>query len=137
MSVDGSALAAAARALVGTRFRLYGRDPTTGLDCVGLFTAAMAAAGRPVAIPACYALRNCDLSQPLSFAAKAGLGETAGPICTGDVLLARMGPAQAHLLVALSANGFVHAHAGLRRIVETPGPFAHPLIRHWRLVLHN
>ena len=42
---SGAAIAAAARALVGVPFRLQGRDPVLGLDCVGLVGAAMRAAG--------------------------------------------------------------------------------------------
>ncbi len=34
-------LAAAALNLIGTPFRLHGRDPATGLDCVGLVAEAM------------------------------------------------------------------------------------------------
>ena len=43
---SGAAIAAAARALVGVPFRLQGRDPALGLDCVGLVGAAMRAAAR-------------------------------------------------------------------------------------------
>jgi cell wall-associated NlpC family hydrolase len=39
-------LATAAETLVGSRFRLHGRDPETGLDCVGVVAAAMAAIGQ-------------------------------------------------------------------------------------------
>ena len=38
---SGAAIAAAARALVGVPFRLQGRDPALGLDCVGLVGAAL------------------------------------------------------------------------------------------------
>ena len=33
--MSAQALAEAAAALVGSRFRLHGRDPATGLDCIG------------------------------------------------------------------------------------------------------
>lgn len=39
---------------------------------------------------------------------------------TGDLLLLAPGADQLHLAV-LTERGFVHAHAGLRRVVETPG----------------
>jgi hypothetical protein len=38
---------------------------------------------------------------------------------------------QVHFAI-LTANGFVHAHAGLRRVVETPGKPEWPLIGAFR-----
>lgn len=133
MNGAGAALAAAAETLVGTPFRLHGREAASGLDCVGLVAAALAAIGRPAPGPRCYGLRNHDIADALVFAARAGLIEAGGAILTGDVLLVRPAPLQHHLLIALGKTGFVHAHAGLRRVVVTPGPLASPLIRHWRL----
>lgn len=52
----------------------------------------------------------------------------------GDVLLVRPGPAQVHLLVCARDGRFVHAHAGLRRVVAMPGPHGWPVLRHWRPV---
>ena len=40
-----AAIIAAARAAIGARFRLHGRDPATGLDCVGLVACAAPRAG--------------------------------------------------------------------------------------------
>ena len=40
------ALAEAALGLLGVPFRLHGRDPATGLDCVGLVAEALRRAGR-------------------------------------------------------------------------------------------
>lgn len=133
MNGEGEALARAAQALVGTRFRLHGRDPATGLDCVGLAAAALAAIGRVCVAPACYALRNSDIAQALAFAPGAGLHEAEGPVRTGDVLLVQSGPAQHHLVIAASGGRLIHAHAGLRRVVATPGPLAWPILHHWRL----
>ena len=126
--MTGLDLALAAQALVGTRFRLYGRDPATGLDCVGLVAAALGATA-----PTGYRLRNRDIAAALAFAPAAGLAKVSGPIEPGDVLLVRGGPAQHHLLIAGPRGGFIHAHAGLRRVVATPGPLPWPLERHWRL----
>ena len=44
--MSGEALAEAAVAFAGTRFRLHGRDPETGLDCIGLLAAALTRIGR-------------------------------------------------------------------------------------------
>ena len=131
--MSGCALAEAAERLIGTRFRLHGRDPATGLDCVGLLVAALAAIGRDPPVPRGYGLRNSDIAPVLAFAAPMGLVPAEGPQLPGDVLLVCAGPLQEHLLIAAAAPRFIHAHAGLRRVVATPGPLAWPLLRHWRL----
>jgi hypothetical protein len=51
----------------------------------------------------------------------------------GDVLLVRIGPCQFHLLIAASSGRFIHAHAGLRRVVCCDGPIEWPVVHHWRL----
>ncbi|RYE96206.1 MAG: peptidoglycan endopeptidase [Oxalobacteraceae bacterium] len=132
MSGEGMALVRAAEALLGCRFRLHGRDPATGLDCVGLVVAALKAIGRPVRPPTGYGLRNRRIDAAL--VPPAGLVETSGNIQPGDIVLAAPGPLQHHLLIA-GRDGcrFIHAHAGLRRVVETPGPIPWPLLHHWRL----
>lgn len=131
--MTGGDLARAAETLVGAPFRLHGRDPARGLDCVGVVAAAFARAGLRAEAPAHYALRNARIDDALAFAHRAGLIEAAGPVTPGDVLLARPGPAQFHLLVAIAGGRFVHAHAGLRRVVAMPGPLPWPLLRRWRL----
>ncbi len=133
MSGDGAALAKAAEALAGTPFRLHGRDPDTGLDCVGLCLAALAAIGRPVHIPVCYGLRNRDIGHLLGFADEARLAEAAGPIRPGDIVLTMPGATQFHLAIAAGPQRFIQAHAGLRRVVVTPGPLVAPMLRHWRI----
>lgn len=130
---DGDALGQAALALVGVRFRLHGRDPATGLDCVGLLAASLDAIGRAAPMPVRYGLRNRDIAAALAFASGAGLAETALPRRVGDVLLVQAGPLQHHLLIAGPAGQFVHAHAGLRRVVATPGLPGWPIVRRWRL----
>lgn len=130
---DRAALAHAALRLAGTRFRLHGRDPATGLDCVGLLAASLAAIGRKARLPARYGLRNRDIAEALAFAPAAGLAEVCGPIVAGDVLLAQPGPLQHHLLIAGPSGEFIHAHAGLRRVVAAPTKPVWPIVRHWRL----
>lgn len=131
--MSGDALAAAAEALAGTRFRLHGRDPATGLDCIGLLAAALAAIGRSAPLPTGYALRARSLPPLRDLAAACGFAETAARIEPGDVMLLRVGPCQHHLAIALDGGRFVHAHAGLRRVVVMPGPPPWPAVRRWRL----
>jgi cell wall-associated NlpC family hydrolase len=129
----GNALAEAALALVGRPFRLHGRDPATGLDCIGLVAVALQRTGHPALAPAGYRLRNPDIDAWLQFAGAAGLRPAHGPARPGDVLLVAPGPWQHHLLVAGQRGHFIHAHAGLGRVVEMPGPLPWPTVRHWRI----
>src|SRR3546814_1960611 len=46
---------------------------------------------------------------------------------TGDVMLFRSGRLQQHLGIC-TGRGFVHAHLGLRRVVETPFPAPWPVL---------
>lgn len=128
MSPEG--FAAAAEALVGAPFRLGGRDPAGGVDCVGLVACAL---GPGVAAPQGYGLRNSAIARHLAFAAGAGFVPSALPPARGDLILARPGPAQHHLLVVLGRDRFVHAHAGLRRVAIHAGPLPWPVHRCWRL----
>lgn len=130
--MTGADLARAAETLIGAPFKLHGRDPALGLDCVGVVAAAFARAGIAAEAPRLYALRNARIDDALAFAARAGLAECIGPIAPGDVLMVRPGPAQHHLLVAARGARFIHAHAGLRRVVATPAPLAWPTLRRWR-----
>lgn len=135
--MTGAELAAAAEALVGAPFRLHGRDPATGLDCVGVIAAAFSACRRPIPDPRGYALRSIAITRWLGLAEGAGLADCNAPMAPGDIVLVRPGPAQHHLVIAASGGRFVHAHAGLRRVVAQPGPLPWPIRRRWRLVAQD
>lgn len=126
------ALAEAAERFVGAPFRFHGRDPGSGLDCVGLVAAALERIGVPLPPIAPYAFRQRDFAAQIAGAAAAGFDEVAGAPQAGDVLLLRPGPAQVHLAI-VGAGGLIHAHTGLGRIVLTPPPLPWPIERHWRL----
>lgn len=128
----GAQVARAASALVGTPFRLHGRDPASGVDCVGLAWLALQAAGIAVQLPRAYALRNSDISQHLALVDNARLACTSGQYEPGDIVLVACGAAQFHLLIAGFEGAFVHAHAGLRRVVVMPGPLPWPVLAQWR-----
>ena len=125
-------IVAAARDLVGVRFRLQGRSRASGVDCVGLAALALAEAGHEAAVPRGYGLRSGDEALARGWLAEAGLVavERSQP---GDLILVRPGPLQLHLMI-LVPGGHVHAHAGLGRVVETPGPSPWPFIGHWRAI---
>ena len=123
------ALAQAAIDLIGVPFRLHGRKPATGLDCVGLVATAMERAGyRPVA-PQGYSLRTLSVRPLLEFATASGLEPINDQ---GDVWLAQVHSLQFHLLIA-AEGGAVHAHAGLGRVVFLPDPTTWPIVMRWRL----
>ncbi|MFM5895188.1 MAG: hypothetical protein ACKOQM_12265 [Novosphingobium sp.] len=126
-------LAHAAEALAGVPFRLHGRDPATGVDCIGLLGAAMARAGRPMALPSGYPWRLRDLAQWLPAPEDCGFSEARGPVRPGDAIMLQPGPAQFHLAIAARDLRWVHAHAGLRRVVISAELPAGPIIAHWRL----
>ena len=124
--------ARAAAGTVGAAFRLHGRDPATGLDCVGLVWAAYAAAGRMLIAPAAYPLRGWSGARVAAGLTAAGFGETAGAVRVGDVALIALPARQFHLAL-IGPVGIVHAHAGLRRVVEAPFDPEVRSARRWRL----
>lgn len=126
-------LADAATRLVGARFLLHGRDPAVGLDCVGVLCAALGAVGASAPLPDRYTLRARVPRNLDRVAGACGLQAASLPLRAGDVLLVRVGACQSHLLVATGADTFVHAHAGLRRVVVMAGPLGWPIVGHWRL----
>ena len=135
--MTGAALAAAAEALVGTRFRLHGRDAATGLDCIGVLAAALATCGRPAALPNFYSLRMRAPPELGEIAQDAGFTPCTAAVLAGDVLLVRIGPCQFHLVLAADRDTFVHAHAGLMRVVRSALPGDWLVVRHWRLAEKN
>jgi cell wall-associated NlpC family hydrolase len=116
---------ARARGLIGVPFRLHGRD-ALGLDCVGLAACAYGARGAPQD----YDLRSNAVTRWVGVLDTWFSRRGDGRLDPGDVLLMRAGPVQLHLGVWTGA-GFVHAHAGLRRVVETPGAPPWPLLGIW------
>lgn len=135
MSADvGVAIARRALDLVGTPYKLGGRIPNAGLDCVGVVALALAERGAAAGIPDDYALRGEYLGRVSAFFDRAGFRRVDGePLLQGDLLLCQPAVRQCHLAVVTS-HGAVHAHAGLRRVVLTPLPLPWPLTGHWRSI---
>lgn len=128
MARSGREVARAARGCIGVPFRPQGRDPLHALDCVGL---AGIAFGRDP-LPQGYALRGGDAGRIGAVLAAMGLRRiAASDAAEGDLLLIEAGPRQLHFAVK-TEGGFVHADAGLRRVVETPGRPQWPVIGVWR-----
>lgn len=129
----GEVIAAAAVGLVGVRFRLQGRDPATGLDCVGVILAALAVSGRVAPPLPRYTMRRTQLAPFDRLAADQGLRDVSDRSEPGDVLVFRTGPAQWHAAIATASDRIVHAHAALRRVVSSTVPPDWTIVRHWRL----
>lgn len=128
MDKTGRAIVARAEALIGTRFRLHGRDPRHGLDCIGLVLMALDL--NQCAVPNGYRVRGGNVCELYRMAVRLGLHrvERASP---GDVALVRPSPIQLHLMVA-TEGGHIHAHAGLGRVVRMPGPSPWPVMATFR-----
>jgi hypothetical protein len=118
-----------ARALLGVPFRPQGRDPGTGVDCIGLIIEAFA-------IPTTGVRRDYRLRGDHRSEIEAGLlglfRWVARTQCRpGDVMLLSVAPEQWHLAIRSSA-GFIHADAKIGRVVETPGRPPWKLVRVFR-----
>jgi cell wall-associated NlpC family hydrolase len=131
--VSGADLAGAAANLTGCPWRLHGRDPATGLDCVGLLAAALDRIGRSISLPTGYPLRLRALDGWMPDPAALGFLSVTGTSQPGDVVLLQPGPAQIHLAIAAEGGGWIHAHAGLRRVVHQSELPPGPVLGQWRL----
>lgn len=132
--MTAAAFARASESLVGTRFRLNGRDPATGIDCVGLIGCALARIGRFAALPQGYRLRARGWPDLDGEAERIGFVRCRDRPEAGDVCLIRPSPVQLHFaIVAASGHELIEAHAGLGRVVVSPLHASTKVIRRWRL----
>ncbi|TIX49375.1 C40 family peptidase [Alteraurantiacibacter aquimixticola] len=133
MSTPGEQFAAIAHSLLGTPFRLHGRSASSGVDCVGLVALTLHATGRTSRSPVGYTLRNLAADAYLPLLEANGFFPATDVPLTGDLVLARPGPGQFHLLIQSGCGGHIHAHAGLGRVVLTPPPLSWATLGRWRL----
>jgi murein DD-endopeptidase / murein LD-carboxypeptidase len=115
-----------ALSLIGAPFRLHGRDPATGLDCVGVAALVFGVSK----VPRGYSVRTADGAGVAALVDAAGLRRVRRGARPGDLVLVKSGPAQCHLVV-MTGPGFVHADAGIGRVVETPGTLPWPILAIW------
>lgn len=118
--------------MVGVKFRPQGCDPATGLDCVGLVWAAYAGAGCRLVRPVGYPLRGWSRERIEAALSATGFVATFGGGRAGDVALIAH-PARQYHLALLGPETFIHAHAGLRRVAETPLDAMTRAAARWRL----
>lgn len=117
-----------ARAMIGTPFRPQGRG-RDGVDCAGLILAVFAIDAALVGRD--YALRGDHRAELVAQLRRFFRPVRKGEARSGDVLLLEAAPDQLHLAVA-TRQGFIHAHAGLRKVVETPGAPPWPILGRYR-----
>ena len=132
-SSPGVGFARAAHGYVGMPFRLRGRDPASGVDCIGLVCCSLAAVDRFVPPVPRYTLRNLSICKFVPLLHEAGFQPTSGSLAAGDLLLLRPSPGQFHLAINGSNDRMIHAHAGLGRVVSTPTPALASITARWRL----
>ena len=131
MSLAREAIAARAMGQIGTPFRLHGRTPDVAMDCVGLVAHAIDCHKAPKN----YSLKGMQLSEIVSYMDNIGLSPLCDSvdICNGDVAVVASSPRQFHLMVR-AANGWVHSHAGLRKVVHSPGASPWPIVAVRRMI---
>lgn len=128
----------AARALqqLDVPFRLHASLPGTALDCVGLAAHAAQISGVFE-----YQLRGDFTAQISARLKQSGFKRIAGDaeFLPGDIVLAQTATRQQHLMIftaggaaGAATSGFVHAHAGLGRVVLMPLPSPWPITCGWR-----
>lgn len=126
-------IAARAQSRVGVPFRLHGRTPESGFDCIGLLADALHSVGFDLPIPDGYSLRG-QYEQDATGFFQSGCftaleaNEAEAP---GNIGLVRIAPRQLHFII-YGAGSFIHSHAALRRVVLTPDPVPWPAIGRWR-----
>lgn len=128
-----NAIAERALAQIGTRFRLHGRTPHVALDCVGLVAVAIGDLRGTSEIPSGYRIRGTyDARVRAFFRPTAFVELPPDAACeAGDILLLGVDSRQQHLAV-VAPHGWVHAHAGLRRVVLSPPEADRAILQHWR-----
>ena len=129
--IAGDAIAARAMTQIGTGFRLHGRTPGIALDCVGLVAYAIGVGQ----VTQCYSLRGAKLKFILSYMDSIGLYVSVPFDCigNGDVAIVACSSHQFHLMVR-AADGWVHGHAGIRKVVHTPGASPWPIVAVRRMI---
>ena len=130
----GKVIAAEALRLQGTPFRLHGRSEVHGLDCIGLAAQCLAKAGIRCDVPTGYSIRGGSVGQISAAFRMTGFKALAAnnePLADGDIVVAAPDLVQLHLLIRASVtpaeSGFIHAHAGLGRVVFAPDPCPWPI----------
>ena len=134
-ALAGEEIADRALSQIGTAFRLHGRTPNVALDCVGLVAHAIDAEN----VVMTYSLKGINLVSILSYMDSIRLlspprsSRICGRIREGDIAIVACSLQQFHLMVR-AADGWVHSHAALRKVVHTPGGSPWPIVAVRRMI---
>lgn len=112
-----SAVLERARALLGTPFRLQGRDPAIGIDCVGLVILAGGIEGAPKPD---YRRRGNHLRSFLDRSNRWFRRVSARTARPGDIAIIECGPKSWHVGV-IDDGALIHADPRVGRVVRRPG----------------
>jgi len=107
-----------ARSLIGTRFRAQGRNPDTGLDCVGVLMLTFGIGRDEVRRD--YRLRGAHRKEIERHLLRHFRRVRPSEKRCGDVLWCDVTADQVHLAIHCG-DSFIHADSRLRSVVETPG----------------
>lgn len=129
----GQLLANAAAELLGTPFKLHGRNHEYGLDCIGLVSACLKSIGAEPVLPRGYRLRNTNISHWLACAPKSGLRPVSDRERPGDIGLFEPSPNQHHLMIVEAQQVYIHAHAGLKMVIREATPTPYHFAQRWRI----
>lgn len=128
-------IARAARAMVGVRWRPYGRSAAAGVDCGGLVLAVLRAVGKQM-----QDLRGYDPGYPQAAMLWQACREQLQEVHFADCGPGRIGLCRwengdaAHFLVMVDAHEIVHCDARYRRVVCQPaGDLARTLLGAFRV----
>jgi murein DD-endopeptidase / murein LD-carboxypeptidase len=126
--MTGAEIAQRALAELGTPFRLRGRISGVALDCVGLVAVAL----RESDAPDRYTLKGNYSNIINSYMVQKRLNSVAvNTAADGDIAQVSCYANQQHLMIRAN-DGWVHAHAGLGRVVHMPGASPWPITTVWR-----
>lgn len=134
MTQSANAFAAAAERCLGVPFKLHGRNPRFGLDCIGLVIHSLSESTGTEHQTKPYRIRNTDYSHLLSGASCLGFGKIDSPVIRGDVLAVIPGAGQMHFAIVSGPRLLIHSHAGVGKVVKTPGPLPWPTLHKFRLL---
>ncbi len=126
--MSGARIVARAVQQIGVPFRLHAALPGTALDCVGLIAHAAEISGTFA-----YQLRGDFADKTDAHLQNLGFVrlDAGSEFVPGDILMVRTAARQQHLMICVS-GGFIHAHAGLGRMVLMPAPSPWPILCGWR-----
>ena len=126
--MSGDRIAARAMRQIGVPFRLHAALPGTALDCVGLIAHAAELSGNfDYRLRGDFAAKTSAYLQGMGFAPLVADAE----LVPGDILMAQTAVRQQHLMI-YAGGGYIHAHAGLGRVVLMPAPSPWPILCGWR-----